>query len=202
MRSASPAPVARTLLRVLCRQTGFVASSAIVVLAAVMAAPGDLLGVCAGLLIACAGLLALAAALHGTAQALWGATGTWPRVGLTGLAVGLLAFLILTLVGGHGWGVRLLVIPATGLWVASGALSRSTERQAFYLAPIVALVSLMVIMALGYAAGAGIVYFVGPPLALCLMLAGHYLSADPVRHDWTGGHHIDRAYLAAALVVT
>jgi hypothetical protein len=183
-------------------EAGLAANSSILLLTAVLAGPGRPLGAAACLLTVTAGLLILAVALRKAGPALWGAPGTWRRVVLMSLFVGLLAGLALTSVGGQGWAVRLLLIPATGIWAASGGLWASADRRAFFLAPVLALVSLLLLTALGYAIGAGILYFVGPPLALCLILAGHYLADPSVRPKAAGNAYLNAAYVAAALAVT
>ncbi len=86
----------------------------------------------------------------------------WTETVLVGLMLGLLSTAAWTVTGGPGWAARLAILAATGLWV----IASSAER------PEVAFGALLAFLALGYTSGAGILYYLGQPLALVTILAG------------------------------
>jgi hypothetical protein len=70
----------------------------------------------------------------------------------------------------------------------------------FLVSPGLSLVSLLLFAGLGYAVRAGLLYYLGPPVAFCLALAGHYLAYR--RREFGSGRGLgpSRAAYAAAAV--
>ncbi len=126
----------------------------------------------------------------------------WRRAALSGALTGLLPVVAWTAVGGPGWGARAAVLAATGAWVASAALAASSNRRAFNQAPAVGLASLLLLALLGYTTGAGIVYYLGLPSALCTLLAGHYLASAGQGPDAGRSVYVTISYALAAVAVT
>jgi hypothetical protein len=100
----------------------------------------------------------------------------WRTPALTGLAVGLLPALAWTVTGGPGWGARLAALIGVGLWVASASLQASADPRAGRWVVPVAFLALVVISGLGYGTAAGLLFYLGQPLALVVLLAGQTAS--------------------------
>jgi len=100
----------------------------------------------------------------------------WRTPALTGLAVGLLPALAWTVTGGPGWGARLAALVGVGLWVASASLQASADPRAGRWVVPAAFLALVVITGLGYGTAAGLLFYLGQPLALVVLLAGQTAS--------------------------
>lgn len=138
---------------------------------AVMAA----LGLVVGLTLVLVGAVALDA---GRRSALLRRLDTdWGRAGLAGAMAAVVTGLVYLVAGpSPGWSAGVLGLAAVTMWAISAQLATAKGQRPFLVAPVVALVALLLIMAGGHAARAGITYYLGPPLAYCVVLGGHYLA--------------------------
>jgi hypothetical protein len=134
----------------------------------------------------------------------------WTRAARTGLAAGILPALAWTVTSGPGWGARLALLVGAGLWVVSACMGSEAELQTARRATPVAFLALTFMIGLGYATSAGILFYLGPPLALVVLMAGQAASeaskaamgsprltrSGGLGHDLTG-----IAYVMAAVVM-
>ncbi|MCL6580213.1 MAG: hypothetical protein K6U08_01135 [Firmicutes bacterium] len=145
------------------------------------------------LLVVVAGLVAVGLGRELVRPRLVAAPPWWAGAALQGLAVGLTAALAWAAVGAPGGWARLWVLVALGCWTASAELSLRSERRAQVAAAGLALAALTGLVGLGYATLSGLIYFLGPPVALVTLLAGRFAS----QHG--GGDLLSLAYVLAAL---
>lgn len=160
---------------------GLVIGSPVLLLTVVLTIPAGIGAALGSLILFIAGLVVVAV-LAPLSQALsspapparlnrW-----WRTPALTGLAVGLLPALAWTVTGGPGWGARLAALVGVGLWVASASLQASADPRAGRWVVPVAFLALVVITGLGYSTAAGLLFYLGQPLALVVLLAGQAAS--------------------------
>jgi hypothetical protein len=100
----------------------------------------------------------------------------WSEPAVGGLLVGLACAIAWTVLGGPGWGARLSLLVAVGLWMTAAEMSVSSDGRAYDLAPLVVFFSLLGLGGLGFATGAGVLYFLGQPLAVVVIVAGHFAA--------------------------
>lgn len=129
------------------------------------------------------------------------AAGTWAKAAGVGVAVGVVPALAWALIGGPGWMARLAVMLGVGLWTASAGLLVPDDPRAFGWAPAVAFAGLVAFSALGYSTSAGVLYFLGPPLALAVLLAGHLASRLASDTNGTPAGLAHLAYVIAAVAM-
>lgn len=128
--------------------------------------------------------------------------GPWAGAAVVGLAVAVAAVAASAFGGGLGGGALVLASLAAGGWSAGARLAVAEEIGVFLASPGLSLVSLLLFAGLGYAVGAGLLYYLGPPVAFCLALAAHYLAYR--RRELGSGRGAGpsrAAYAVAALVM-
>lgn len=122
----------------------------------------------------------------------------WGRAALAAAVGTLVTLIICLMIRWPGWGVGVIGALTVGIWAASAQLATSSSRRPFLMAPITALVGLFLVLAAGYIVRAGIVYYLGPPLAYSVVLAGHYLVFSEQADSAAGGGAIMGAYVVAS----
>lgn len=159
-----------------------------------------------GLVVALTLVLASAVALDaGRRAGLLGFLDTdWGRAGLTGGVAAVVTGLVYLVAGpSPGWSAGALGIVAVMVWAMSAQLATAEGQRPFLVAPVVALVALLLIMAAGYAARAGLTYYLGPPLAYCVVLGGHYLAFGGRENAGSDGAVVTLSYImgSAAMAI-
>lgn len=172
--------------------TGLLRGCPVLLLAAVLAIPSGLGAALGSLVLLVAGFLVV-----GVALATWDAPAAaparlWTEPALLGVLLGLLPVLAWAITGGPGWTARLAVFSGTGLWVAAASGQR----------PAVAFGALLAFLALGYTTMAGILYYLGQPLAFVALLAGRAARSHAGRAASGQGWGLEStAYLIAGVAL-
>jgi len=157
---------------------GLLHGASIALVAVVTAVPEGLGPALAGLLTAAAGMTLAAACLGAGAECLRlerRRGGRWNTPLLIGFVTALVAEAAFAVAGGSGAAAAVLLFLAAAAWAGSLALLTDEDRRSFFAVPAITLLSLLLIVLLGHTVGAGLLYYLGPPLAFAVVLTAHYV---------------------------
>ena len=157
--------------------SGWLVGSPVLLLCVILAVRSGLAAALGTAVLVAAGILALSVLRRVWSVPAPAGLAWWSEPAVGGFLVGLACAIAWTVLGGPGWGARLSLLVAVGLWMTAAEMTVSSDGRAYALAPVVAFFSLLGLGGLGFATGAGVLYFLGQPLAVVVVAAGHFAAS-------------------------